>query len=78
MERQLCWKAGVAGVKPDYNQRTLFLLELIVVVIDVGPVSVRAVVPRADGGVFVVVVLATLVVGSSMVHPVGEVGLQSL
>lgn len=54
------------------------LLLLIVVVVDVGPVPVRAVVPRADGGVFVVVVLAALVVGSSVVHPVGEVGLQSL
>lgn len=40
--------------------------------------SVRAVVPRADGGVFVVVVLAALVVGPGVVHPVGEVGLQAL
>lgn len=60
------------------SKRKLLLLLLIVVVVDVGPVSVRAVVPGADGGVFVVVVLAALVVGSSVVHPVGEVGLQSL
>lgn len=60
------------------SKRKLLLLLLIVVVVDVGPVSVRAVVPGADGGVFVVVVLAALVVGSSVVHPVGQVGLQSL
>lgn len=39
---------------------------------------VRAVVPGADGGVFVIVVLATLVVGLSVVPPVREVRLQSL
>lgn len=60
------------------SKRKLLLLLLIVVVVDIGPVSVRAVVPGADGGVFVVVVLAALVVGSSVVHPVGQVGLQSL
>lgn len=73
---------GVGGAVWQVSKRKrlslLLLLLLIVVVVDVGPVSVRAVVPRADGGVFVIVVLAALVVGSSVVHPVGEVGLQSL
>lgn len=64
----------MAAVKPNYDHPLL----LIVVVVDVGPVSVGAVVPGADGGVFIVVVLTALVSGASVVQPVRQVGLQPL
>lgn len=51
---------------------------LVVVVVDVGSVPVRAGVPGPDGGVLIVVVLAALVPGAGLVHPVGQVGLQPL
>lgn len=65
---------SVAGVKPNYDHRLL----LIVVVVDVGPMSVGAVVSGADGGVFIIVVLTALVSGARVVHPVRQVGLQPL
>lgn len=64
----------MAGVKPNYDHRLL----LIVVVVDIGPVSVGAVVSGADGGIFIVVVLTALVSGARVVHPVRHVGLQPL
>lgn len=53
-------------------------VELIIVVVDVGSVSVRRGVTRADGGVFIIVMLPTRVIGASVVHPVLEVSLQPL
>ena len=53
-------------------------LELIVVVVDVGSVSVRAVVTGANRGVLVVLMLTPLVVGACVVHPVRQVDLQPL
>jgi len=55
-----------------------FMPQLIVVVVDIGSVSVGAVVPGSDGSVLIVLVLPTLVSGATLVHPVGEVGLQPL
>lgn len=54
------------------------MLGLIVVIIDISAVPVGTVVTWADGCVFVVVVLAALVIGASVVHPVGQVSLQPL
>lgn len=51
-------------------QTNSYNLELIIVVVDVSSMSVRTGVTRASGGVFVEVVLAALVVGASVVHPV--------
>lgn len=53
-------------------------LESIVVIVDISTMSVRTRVTRADGGVFIIVVLAALVSGASVVHPVRQVGLQPL
>lgn len=64
----------MAGVKPTYR----LILELIVVIVDISAVPVRARVTRADGGVFIIVVLTTVVSGASMVHPVRQVSLQPL
>lgn len=54
------------------------LLELIVVIVDISSVSVRTGVTRADWGVFIKVVLTSLVSGASLVHPVRQVSLQPL
>lgn len=53
-------------------------LELIVVIVDISSVPVRARVTWAGGGVFIIVVLAAVVSGASMVHPVRQVSLQPL
>lgn len=53
-------------------------LESIVVVVDISSMSVRTRVTRADGGIFIIVVLTALVSGASVVHPVRQVGLQPL
>lgn len=49
---------------------------LIVVIVDICPMPVRR--PRADGGVFIIVMLTALVMGSGVVHPVLQVSLQPL
>lgn len=53
-------------------------LNLIIVIVDVGSVSVGTVVTGAGGGVLIIVMLPSLVVGASVVHPVGQVSLQPL
>lgn len=53
-------------------------LNLIIVIIDIGSISVRTVVTGAGGGVLVIVMLPALVVGTSVVHPVRQVSLQPL
>ena len=53
-------------------------LKSVVVVVDISSMSVRTRVTRADGGIFIIVVLTTLVSGASVVHPVRQVGLQPL
>lgn len=53
-------------------------LRLIVVIVDVCTVSVRAVVPGADGRVLIVVMLTPLVSGACLVPPVGQICLQPL
>lgn len=53
-------------------------MQLIVVIVDISSVSVRTRVTRADGGIFIVVVLTPLISGASLVHPVRQVSLQPL
>lgn len=53
-------------------------LNLIIVIIDIGSISVRRVVAGAGGGVLIIVMLPALVVGASVVHPVRQVSLQPL
>lgn len=59
-------------------QRPQTKLNLIIVIIDVGSISVWTGVPGASGGVLVIVMLTALVVGASLVHPVRQVSLQPL
>ncbi len=51
---------------------------LVVVIVDICPVPVWAGAARSQGSVFIVVMLATLVTGLEVVHPVGQIRFKSL
>lgn len=54
------------------------ILKLIIVVVDVRSMSVRRGVTGANGGVFIIVMLPSRIVGACVVHPVLQVSLQPL
>ncbi len=77
---QLCpFKKGVQAPEGRSKLTSLCVSGvLVVVIVDICPVPVWAGAARSQGSVFIVVMLATLVTGLEVVHPVGQIRFKSL